>query len=471
MQDKIQQELLALLDDSVVIKDDKVQILDKGKVRANIQALVEAAVLGEDPQRYIARYLIRKIALALDIVPASIQDLYIARGRGDVPNTFTTPAINLRGLPFYAAKSIFTIAQEIDAQAFIFELARSETGYTEQRPTEFTANILGAAIATGYAGPVFIQGDHYQVSLGRYSTEPETELQAVKDLTLEAIQAGYYNIDIDTSTLVDLDQETISEQQRLNSELSAMFTEFIRSIEPEGVTVSVGGEIGEVGGHNSTEEEFRAYVDGFNAKLETIAPGAAGLSKISIQTGTSHGGVVLPDGTLADVSIDFDILQQLGKVGRDVYGMGGAVQHGASTLPEEAFDKFVTAEALEVHLATNFQNIMFDHLPKDLVTEIYAYLDENYERKSSQTVEQFHYSNRKRALGTFKKKIWGLPEAKKEEIAQAWDEQFRNLFERLSVAGTKKYVDKFVKAVKVEPKLEDYLLGGVQDEDVSDLAD
>ena len=38
-------------------------------------------------------------------------------------------------------------------------------------------------------------------------------------------------------------------------------TAFIRSIEPEGVTISVGGEIGEVGGHNSNEEELRAYTD------------------------------------------------------------------------------------------------------------------------------------------------------------------------------------------------------------------
>jgi hypothetical protein len=32
-----------------------------------------------------------------------------------------------------------------------------------------------------------------------------------------------------------------------------MYTAYIRSLEPEGVTISVGGEIGEVGGQNSTE--------------------------------------------------------------------------------------------------------------------------------------------------------------------------------------------------------------------------
>ncbi|MEA2007564.1 MAG: class II fructose-bisphosphate aldolase, partial [Chloroflexota bacterium] len=299
----------------------------------------------------------------------------------------------------------------------------------------------------------------------------ESEIQAIRDLTAEAIKAGFYNIDIDTSTLVDLSKESIAEQQSLNYGIAASLSEFIRNIEPEGVTVSIGGEIGEVGGHNSTEEELRAYLDGYNAELAKKAPGAAGLSKISIQTGTSHGGVVLPDGSLAEVTIDFDILQNLGIVGRESYGIGGTVQHGASTLPEDAFDKFVSAEALEVHLATNFQNIMFDHLPEDLVNEIYAYVDEHHERKSSQTVEQFHYKNRKRAIGAYKKQIWGLSEAKKQEITQAWEKQFRNLFARLSVADTKKYVKKYIKLIKIEPKPEDYFPKDVQDEDVSDLAD
>lgn len=471
MKTEIQKELLALLDNSVTLEDGKIQILDEKKVRKNIKKLVEAAVLEHDALRYTARYLIRHIALALDIVPASIHEVYMARGRGEIPNNFTTPAINLRGLPFYAASAIFSIANEINAGAFIFEIARSEMGYTDQRPSEYVANILGAAIAAGHTGPVFIQGDHFQVSPSRYANDPDSEIQAIRDLTSEAVQAGFYNIDVDTSTLVDLSKETIAEQQALNYSIAADFSAFIREIEPEGVTISIGGEIGEVGGHNSTEEELRAYLDGFNADLEKKAPGAAGMSKISIQTGTSHGGVVLPDGSLADVTIDFDILQKLGQIGRESYGIGGTVQHGASTLPEDAFDKFVTAKALEVHLATNFQNIMFDYLPEALVAEMYAYVDENYERKSSQTVEQFHYKNRKRALGAYKKQIWGLPKEIKQKIAKAWEKQFRNLFSRLSIADTKKYVDEHIEAVKVTPTLEDYFLTDAQDEDVSDLAD
>ena len=335
-----QQELLKILDGSVELLDQQIKVKDAAKLRDRIEALVKAAILDADKdQRYIARFLIRKIAAEVGIYPQSIHELYLARGRGEVPNSFTVPAINLRGLTYYAAKIIFTIAIEINAGAFIFEIARSETGYTDQRPSEYAANILGAAIAADYQGPVFIQGDHYQISASRYKENSEPELQALKDLTKEALEAGFYNIDIDASTLVDLSVDDVVKQQALNSDLTAMFTKYIRNLEPEGITVSVGGEIGEVGEENSTEEELRAFLDNYQIDLEKYAPGSAGLSKISVLTGTSHGGVVLPDGTIKDVAVDFDLLQHLGKVARESFGAGGAVQHGASTLPETAFSK------------------------------------------------------------------------------------------------------------------------------------
>jgi fructose/tagatose bisphosphate aldolase len=426
-----------------------------------------------EDRRYLARYLVRKVASAAGVYPNSIHDLYLARGREEVPNNFTVPAINLRGLTFYAARIIFRIANKINAGAYIFEIARSETGYTDQRPSEYSANILGAAVAAGYKGPVFIQGDHYQVSASRYNEDPEPEINALKELTREAINAGFFNIDVDTSTLVDLSKDTVVEQQVLNSELTAMFTKYIRDLEPEGLTVSIGGEIGEVGEENSTEEELRAYLDNYIDDLKKIDPNEVGLSKISVLTGTSHGGVVLPDGSIKDVAVDFDLLQHLGKVSRESYGLGGAVQHGASTLPETAFSKFPEYETLEVHLATNFQNILYNEMPADLKSEIYAYLDKNHahERKSGQTDEQFYYKTRKRALGEFKKKIWSISPDQLAKVNAAWEIQFRDLFDRLGMADTRQYVDQHIREVIIEPKLEDYLLGEVIQEDTTDLAD
>ncbi|MEE9599326.1 MAG: class II fructose-bisphosphate aldolase [Anaerolineales bacterium] len=469
-----QQELINLLDGAVELKDGQIKILDENKLQKTIENLVKAAVVDENKdRRYLARYLVRKVASAAGVYPNSIHDLYLARGRGEVPNNFTVPAINLRGLTFYAARIIFRIANKINAGAYIFEIARSETGYTDQRPSEYSANILGAAVAAGYKGPVFIQGDHYQISTSRYNEDPDSEINALKELTKEAINAGFFNIDVDASTLVDLSKDAVVEQQELNSELTVMFIKYIRDLEPEGLTVSIGGEIGEVGDENSTEEELRAYLDNYIDDLKKIDPNEVGLSKISVLTGTSHGGVVLPDGSIKDVAVDFDLLQQLGKVSRESYGLGGAVQHGASTLPETAFSKFAEYETLEVHLATNFMNILYDKMPADLKSEIYAYLDKNHahERKSGQTDEQFYYKTRKRALGEFKKKIWRLSPDQLANVNAAWEIQFRDLFDRLGMADTRQYVDQHIHEVVIEPKLEDYLLGGVKQEDTTDLAD
>jgi fructose/tagatose bisphosphate aldolase len=465
--------ILLALGNSVEYHDNAVHILDEAGVRERIGAAVRLSAFGNQSEQAWARYIVRLIALQLGAPPASIHELYMARGRGEVPPTFSVPAMNLRALPFDAARAVFRNAKEIDAGAFIFEIARSEIGYSEQRPAEYATNILGAAVAEGYRGPVFIQGDHFQVSPKRYKEDPAKEVAAVQDLTAEALQAGFYNIDIDTSTLVDISQEGERAQQKVNAELSAQFTDFIRKRQPEGVTVSVGGEIGEVGGKNSNEAELRAYVDGYREALEARAAGAEGLSKISIQTGTSHGGVVLPDGTVARVKVDFDTLFKLSRVAREEYGFAGAVQHGASTLPEEAFGKFVECEACEVHLATNFQNMLYDRLPRPFMSAVYAYVNNQYgaDRKPTQTDEQFHYENRKRALGPFKSALWDLPEDEKAVVIQAWDEQFAKLFDLLTIGGTLTYVEQFVHPVKVTPSREFYFGEETEQEELKDLSD
>ncbi|MBP1732506.1 MAG: Ketose-bisphosphate aldolase class-II, partial [Deltaproteobacteria bacterium] len=196
--------IFEMLDKSLQIQQGKVKVSNPSKLRQKAQKLAEISALESGEKQGLARYLTRAAALELGIIPASIHDLYMARGRGEVPTTFTVPAINLRALSFDAARIIFRVAKEMDASAFIFEIARSEIGYTDQRPAEYATSILAAAIAEDYKGPVFIQGDHFQVSAKRYGTDPEAEVKAVKDLMKESVAAGFYNIDVDTSTLVDL---------------------------------------------------------------------------------------------------------------------------------------------------------------------------------------------------------------------------------------------------------------------------
>ncbi|MBI1810197.1 MAG: class II fructose-bisphosphate aldolase, partial [Gemmatimonadetes bacterium] len=293
----------------------------------------------------------------------------------------------------------------------------------------------------------FIQGDHFQVNAKKYAADPVTEVGNVKHLALEAVTAGFFNIDIDTSTLVDLSHATLDEQQRLNYEVGVDITRYVRSLEPAGVTISLGGEIGEVGTSNSTVPELKAFMDGYVRTLAREAPGMVGLSKISVQSGTSHGGVVLADGSIAEVKLDINTLDALGKVARAEYGLAGAVQHGASTLPDGAFNAFPKAETAEIHLATGFQNMLYDHLPPALREEMYAWLRVNAaeERKATDSDEQFFYKSRKKAIGPFKRQLWSLGPAEAAALDTAYEEKFRFLFTQLAVGGTAAAVAKYVK--------------------------
>ncbi len=377
------------------------------------------------------------------VYPASINEFYVARGRGEFGG-FAVPAINLRGMTYDLARAIFRVAKKNCSGAFVFEIARSEIGYTNQQPIEFASMVLASAIREKYSGPVFIQGDHFQVNAAKFKENPDKEIESLQSLIGDAIRSGFYNIDIDSSTLVDLSKPDLKEQQLLNYDVCARLTQFIRRVEPGGITISVGGEIGEIGHKNSTPEDLRAFMAGFKDKLDR---GLVGISKISVQTGTTHGGVVLPNGSIAQIKLDFNTLKTLSEIARKEFGLAGAVQHGASTLPPEAFHKFVECETAEVHLATEFQNMIYEseHFPADLKKRIYEWLKVNAasEAKQGETEEQFLYKTRKKALGPFKKEIMRLPQQTRDTIATEIENKFDFLFKQLNVVNKRDLVNKY----------------------------
>ncbi|MEO8226962.1 MAG: class II fructose-bisphosphate aldolase, partial [Gemmatimonadota bacterium] len=286
------QQAVSLYGGAVTLIPGGVSVRDSARLRGPAtDQLVGQAVFGESAEREAARWLLWELGQVTGARPASINGLYLARGRGECSG-FTVPAINVRMMTYDTARAVFRAAKAGRAGAIILEIARSEIAYTEQRPAEYVSVLIAAALREGYTQPLFIQGDHCQVNHKKYQVDPDGEVGEVKKLIAEEVGAGFYNIDVDTSTLVDLDQATLEEQQRANFERAAEITSFIRGLEPDGVTVTVGAEIGEVGMKNSTVDELRAFMGGYNETLDRY--GGEGISKISVQTGTSHGGVVLP---------------------------------------------------------------------------------------------------------------------------------------------------------------------------------
>ena len=231
--------LNALFGDAVNVTDGRVAVSRPAELASpRMDELVRTAVFGEPVAREYARWLIWELGQAAGVRPASIHDLYLARGRNEI-HGFTVPAINVRGASYDTARSIFRTAIAMKAGAFILEIARSEIAYTEQRPAEYVSVMIAAALREGYRAPIFIQGDHFQVNHKKYAAAPKPEVDAVKALVREAVGAGFYNIDIDTSTLVDITKATHAEQQVLNVKEGIVLMKEVRASEPAGVTISI----------------------------------------------------------------------------------------------------------------------------------------------------------------------------------------------------------------------------------------
>jgi len=443
-------DLLARLAGIVRVEGDALAVEDEARMRGvGIRDLAWTAAFSEDEETLeAARWIVWQASQALGALSASIQELYAARGRGEVGG-FTVPAINIRAQTFDMARIIYEAAAAHDVGAVVCELARSEQTYTYQRPVDYATAVLAGAIAAGWRGPVFLQGDHYQFNARKFTADPEAVTEEIRRACRLAIEAGYRNIDIDASTLVDLSHATVDEQQRTNYAITAELAALIRSLEADAVSISVGGEIGEVGKENSNDGELRAFLDGFRRELDARSPGALGVSKVSVQTGTSHGGVVLPDGSVAAVAVDFDVHARLGEVGRREYGIAGTVQHGASTLPDAMFHRFREVETAEIHLATGFQNTLYEHpaFPRELHAEIEGWCFDNAadERKGDQTDAQFVYTSRKKALGPFKRRLWELES--RDAILETQRDKIVFLYEQLGVVGSRAMVDRYVTPV------------------------
>lgn len=401
--------------------------------------LVYTSVFGDVETRIQTRWVIGEVARLRGIYTSSIHNLYHARSTGEIPDNFTVPALNLRGLGYDSARAIFKAMVKDQVGAVIFELAASEMEYTAQSPEEYVTVVLAAAVRESYQGPVFVQADHTQLRAQNPGVAKEGEAGRLESHIIRCLDAGFFNIDIDASTLVDLSRQTIAEQQASNIDWTARLTKLVRSKQPSGVTVSIGGEIGHIGDQNSTVDEFVEFMHGLSAKLGEID----GIVKVSVQTGTSHGGVVHKDGTLGKMDVDFALLKNITKAGKK-YGVGGSVQHGASTLPDSDFALFPRHHTLEIHLATGWQNLLLDSksFPSALKRQMYKALLKN-NQSPGLTDAQYLYKERKRLWGKYKQAIWDIEESSKHELRQELTLRAEQVFAKLGVAKTQELIQNY----------------------------
>ncbi|MFC1658663.1 type II glyceraldehyde-3-phosphate dehydrogenase [Candidatus Omnitrophota bacterium] len=451
-------------------------VLDEARLRDElIDRLVYDATFNTDQRiQALCRDAISGIAEAQGITLESVYNLYVEKAAD--PAQYSFPAINIRGMAYNTGRAVFASAKRNGVGTMICEIAKSEIGYTGQRPAEFTTSVLAAAIKEGYNHPLFLQGDHFQISQKDYAANPEAARESIKDLIREAIEAGFYQIDLDMSTLVDWTKPTVDEQQKNNYRETALLTAYVRELERElgldkrGIVVNLGGEIGEIGigldkaqQQNSTVEELRAFMKGYNSELARLSQELGyvlkPITKLAIQTGTKHGGVRGAKGQLVQAKVSFNTIAELGRVAREEYGLAGVVQHGASTLPTDYFTIFAGKEvpegfeiteellneegkgiirtnpAAEVHLATAYQDTTIDHaeFPQDLLQQMRGFILEKYPVKEGQDPDKVFVDNRKNAWGPFKLRLWNMPTSVQDPIRESLTDQFDTVFNNLGV--------------------------------------
>src|SRR5438093_12151334 len=76
---------------------------------AMLDRWARAAALAEPDARQAAIWAIREAAHAAGVVPASVHDLYMARGAGQWADR-TVPALNLRGWSYQTCRAVFRAA-------------------------------------------------------------------------------------------------------------------------------------------------------------------------------------------------------------------------------------------------------------------------------------------------------------------------------------------------------------------------
>ena len=278
---------------------------------------------------------------------------------------------------------------------------------------EYITSVLAGCIHAGWRGPVFVQGDHYQFNAGKYAADPEATTEAIKKATRDAIGVGYGNIDIDSSTLVDLSQPTVDDQQRVNYERAAEISALIREVQPADMPVSIGGEIGEVGKQNSTEEELRTYLDGYRATLDRLA-GPSTLGPLQGQRPDRHEPRWRAAARAAASPRSRSTSAR--SSGCRWWRASTAWPAPSSTVHRRCRTSSSIASPRSRRPRSTSppasRTLLYEHpaFPADLQREIDEWCVANLadERKPGESDDVFIYKTRKKALGPFKRQLWEL---------------------------------------------------------------
>ncbi len=420
------QDLKGLLFDTLVVQDNCVNIIDAHRLRTErIDHLIYNAVFHESERlRYFLYWLIRRAAAGLSIYPSSIHGLYAAAARGQV-RRFTAPAVCIRAMPYDAARACFRAAKETGCGAVLLDLSRNLAEGPALSPAEYTSCMVAGAIREGYEGPVFLQANYLHERRVADETGHGHELDRLQDLAEEALNAGMFNLELDTADLEDLSLPELAEQERASYEDTARLAGFVRTTEPAGVDTNLSVKMNSHGDVVHLAQRFRAFMEGFATELTDRAGHVAGIGKLSLPVRSTD---------------DLRMVHDLAEVARREYAVATGVNFDGTPFIEDLLEKLPQFPIVEAHFGNRYEDFILHHtaFPSQLRDAIDGWIDQTYGemRGREQDHANFHLQMRAPALESFKRQLWDLPPENKDSIMKDLQDTLIADFKRLSAEDT-----------------------------------
>lgn len=388
---RMMSELNDTIKHTLQIKRGGVEILNPEVARGVLtDRLIFNAVFHSETQiKATSRWLIKAIGQSLNIFSSSthgLQNILNPPAR----KKMKTPVLQTPHLSYDIARAVFQAIQKHHMGPVIFELGESSMESENQSPGEFSATIFAAAIREEYQGPIFIQAHHIQVNTESFQRAPDKEIQKLKNLIIESIATGIYNLWINGFSISHSPQTRQVKTQNPSSQLLAVATDIIRLHEPKNLDISIGGGVKVSGDSKTFEKDIISFLDEYRENLQKIGENINGISKISFQP-------------FEEIPTEIHLMLM------NHYGLNGRVPLNSSNFSKEVLEDFSGIGGMEFPLNMPFHSLFIDH----------ADLPENIRKTLIGSLSNPSISTN----NAIKKTLWTLPDTLRENIRNQFVEK------------------------------------------------
>jgi len=337
-----------------------------------------------------------------------------------------------------SARGIMEAAKELDS-AVLFEIAKSEVGYTGQTPKDFYDNIVAIAEEINFNTPYAIHGDHITIK----DASPEA-YKGAEDLIKAELAAGFTSYAIDASHNFNMSATDVSEQLKDNIDITKRLAKLI----PEKYSLEV--EVGEVGRTDpATGQKQLTTVEEAATFIKALKDAGINPDLLATNNGTSHGNIFDKNGNvIAKVGIDLARTKGIADAIKP-YGVRVA-QHGITGTPLEFMDNLIDCGIAKGNVGTNWQNIAIESFPPELVKRMEEWTltcDEAKKTKAKKpqiTDKELIGKTIKNSLKVFKSDMAAIPDEYKKKFDAATRSSALGFMNAFKSQGTGSIVKEYI---------------------------